>query len=165
MKKVLLSLVAAAAMAIPASAMALDTNQEYAVSIFNGASETDVGTMNFGLVSSEGNACIYYYEWVSEDELISLDCLVAEAKALGHRGCLDNADESFDTVITRATLPGWPGDVDSDVNDDCQGFDRFRLDREILFLVLGESEDDELRGVMLTDGPAGDIQSVEAIGS
>lgn len=140
MKKLVLSLLCAGALSIPATASALPTQYAFNVFIVNGptgVSPISVGTMFFDLdadmtaIPTTPSAawlrgCRYYVEWDNYAYLpISADGFVVETKAHGAASCVANAYRSVTSVI---------------VNDGIfYGFDRFQQFRPIAYLTLGEN--------------------------
>lgn len=155
MKKLLtLSALLVAAIA-PASAMALDTDAIYDVSVRSGRNDVSLGYWELFLDQSRRDTCVYSLEWTSnsddDDELaISTECVVEELKTHRNRSCLSNANRFFDTVITQS------------YDSDCMGFDIFGLAQDVDLLVMSENRGGELTGVVLFDGPADDIYSIQA---
>jgi hypothetical protein len=152
MKKMLRSaFVLATMMAIPASAMALDTSRAFAVNMLGAQDhERYAGRWYFSFDSSVRYACNYAVEWESPSGLISTDCVFQEMKVHGRKSCLRNAVKNFSTLVT----------LDND--DVCQGFaGDTGLLQDVLFLVLGESAE-ELNGVVLLDGPTGTLHGIVA---
>jgi len=146
MKKLVLSLLCAGAVSIPASAFALQTQFVYNAFIPNGPGEAmdiPVGQVLFDLDADipAARVCRYYYEWDSAGWFpISADGYVDEVKAHGGASCITNAMVPLSTILTLdTTLPppvvgGWLS----------SGFDRFQQYHFLQNLVLGQ--DGELPG-------------------
>jgi hypothetical protein len=133
MKKLVLSLLCAGAMSIPATALALPTQAVFNVYIPNGPVVTlPVGQMLFDLdadLPGAGyRACRYYVEWDNGAYLpISADGYVLEAKAHGGASCLTNAYMPVNSIVQAD--PTYP----------FYGFDRFQQYRLVNMFILGES--------------------------
>jgi hypothetical protein len=128
MKKLMLSLLCAGAMSIPATALALPTQAVFAVSIINGPAAILVGNMLFDLDADLPGLrqCRYYYEWDNAAILpISADGFVVETKTHGAASCLTNAMTPVLSIVQNF------GPV--------TGFDRFQQFRPVSQLVLGEN--------------------------
>ncbi|APR88157.1 hypothetical protein A7982_13506 [Minicystis rosea] len=132
MKKIVLSLLCAAAMSVSASASALPSQAVFNAFINAGATDIPVGQLFFSLDADiPGQACRYYYEWDSAAVLpLSADGYVLEAKVQGHASCVSNAVTPFATVVQNdSSFPSF-------------GFDRFQQFRQVNLLVLGEDNTD-----------------------
>jgi hypothetical protein len=143
MKKLVLSLLAAGAMSIPASALALPTEAVFDVFIPNGQfAVLPVGQMLFDLdadLPGAGvRACRYYVEWDNGAFLpISADGFVLEAKTHGAASCLTNAFAPANTIVQKdPTFPFY-------------GFDRFQQFRLVNMFILGEDGlSSEMNGII-----------------
>jgi hypothetical protein len=149
-KKLLLSLLAAGAMSIPASALALPTQAPFYVHIVNGAYDIPVGTMLFDLDSDVTGvvtnpilrACRYYVEWDNYALMpISADGFVLETKAHGAASCLQNSYFPVHTL------------VQADYTYPFYGFDRFQQFRPVAVFML--AEDGDLSGPVEITGLVG----------
>jgi hypothetical protein len=146
MKKLLLSLLGAATMAISSSAMALNTGIPfYHAFLTRGPIPISVGTMSFFFdFDIPNNACQYVAEW--DDNAfapLSGECFLDEAKTLGNFSCLANSTMSVPSILTLDTTPlGGP----------CYGFDYFQQFRQVFALILGEDSNNVLQGVIQFTG-------------
>lgn len=140
MKKLLVSLLGAAALAIPASAHALPTNVVYNVFIANGPVDLPAGQMIFDLDADlpAYRQCRYYVEWDNAAYLpISADGFVVEYKTHGSASCLLNAFYPVHSVVTAD--PHYP----------FYGFDRFAQYRAVSIFTVGEDgENAEMNGII-----------------
>jgi hypothetical protein len=132
MKKLVLSLLAAGALSIPATALALPTEAVFDVFIPNGQfALLSVGQMLFDLdadLPGAGvRACRFYVEWDNGAILpISADGFVLEAKTHGAASCLTNGFAPVNTIVQKdPTFPFY-------------GFDRFQQFRLVNMFILGE---------------------------
>jgi hypothetical protein len=142
MKKLVLSLLCAGAMSIPASALALPTEAVFNVLIPNGPGiDLPVGQMLFDLDAdlpgATYRACRYYVEWDNGAYIpISADGYVLEAKTHGTASCVYNAYAPVHTVVQND--PSYP----------FFGFDRFQQYRAVNLLRVGEDgETSEMDGI------------------
>ena len=129
MKKLFLSVLCAAALSIPASAMALPSQVPFAAFITDGPVQIPVGTWFFDLDADvAGTVCRYYVEWDNNAIMpLSTDCFVDEAKVHGTAGCLGNRASGITSVLTL------------DMHFGCSGFDRFnQFQPKVGMLILGE---------------------------
>ena len=153
MKKLLsLALTLMAATVLPASAMALDTQDVFQVRILTARSEIDVGSWYFTLDESNPMYCNYAVEWESAAGLISTDCVFNEWKAHGRRSCLRNAVDNFPTL------------VQLDDQCECDGFSDLGLLEQVDALTLGEGWN-RLDGLIMLSGPTGTVHSIIARGT
>lgn len=140
MKKLVLSLLCAGAMMIPASAFALPTQAAFDVHIASGPIDILAGQMFFDLDMDLPGArqCRYYVEWDNAAILpISADGYVLEAKTHGTASCLANAYMPVHSL------------VQADFTYPFNGFDRFQQFRPVSMFVLGEDgEDAEMNGLI-----------------
>ena len=143
MKKLVLSLLCAGALSIPASALALPTQAVFNVYIPNGpVVDLPCGQMLFDLDADlpgyAYRACRYYVEWDNGAYLpISADGYVLEAKTHGAASCLYNAYQPVSTLVQNDT--GYP----------FFGFDRFQQFRAVNLFMLGQSGlDGQMNGIV-----------------
>src|SRR5262245_26263834 len=137
MKKLVLSLLCAGAMSIPATASALPTTDVFDVFIVNGPAAIhpiSVGNMFFDLdadmtgipttpYAAFMRGCRYFVEWDNYAYLpISAEGFVVETKAHGASSCVANAFRGVTSIVQ---------------NDGAFfGFDRFQQFREVRQLLL-----------------------------
>ena len=145
MKKLMLSLLATAAMAIPATASALPTQAYFNAFIANGPYDIPVGTIVFDLDADiPGKQCRYYFEWDDTAYLpLSGDGYLDEGKAHGSASCFANAYMAVHTVVT--IDPHYPA----------YGFDRFQQFRLVPYLVLGQDGENADMNGLIQYGPPG----------
>jgi hypothetical protein len=131
MKKLMLSLLVAGAMSIPASAMAIVPETPYAAFITTGPVGTPVGFLFFSLLADvPRTACIFDVEWDSDGVFgISTELVMDELKVQGNISCA-SALAGAHSVLT---LDGTWGPQ--------FGFDRFRQIQPVGALILGEDGD------------------------
>ncbi len=138
MKKLMLSLLGAATLAISSNAMALVQGRPFSVMLDRGALMDNAGMMMFAFNIDEGlfGGCGYVSEWDSAAMLpISGECYVTEAKTQGNFSCLSNSMmqvPSFvmvDSSPLTGLAPGMPA---------CTGFDYFQQYRVVYMLMLAE---------------------------
>jgi hypothetical protein len=173
MKKLVLSLLGAAALATSSNAMALNTIQPFTVTlnvgrlvpIFAGVAMFDFDSMSFNLPTAVGvqpptgvsfpGSCVYQMEWINATPAssfgpgllpLSAQCFVAEQMVHGAVSCVPNALHNFPSLLNAMTDP-------SDLNDPCDGFDPFGQISKILVLQIGESAP-ELEGIVQFDSIA-----------
>jgi hypothetical protein len=129
MKKLMLSLLGAATLAISSNAMALDTTRQFSAIIARGPFPVPAGTLMFEFSQDiPFQACQYFAEWVNTAFLpLSGQCAFDEAKTHGNFSCLQNSLLQVPSVITLE--PSIP----------CFGFDDFQQFRRVFMLMLGES--------------------------
>jgi hypothetical protein len=159
MKKILLSLLGSAAMAMSANAMALDTTRTYNAFIDVGAITYPAGSLFFEFTFDEplpgGGACQYVGQWVSPFPApLTGQCTIREEVTTANFNCLANSLLPVPSVITIDTvnLPQPPA-----VIPPCTGFDYFGQFRTVALLVLGEGITPALEGVIQFAGPLGFI--------
>jgi hypothetical protein len=129
MKKLMLSLIGAATLAISSNAMALDTQRQFSAIIARGPFPIPVGTLMFEFSQDiPFQACQYWAEWVDTAFLpLSGQCVLDEAKTHGNFSCLQNSLLQVPSVLTLE--PSIP----------CFGFDDFQQFRRVFMLMVGES--------------------------
>ncbi len=150
MKKLLLSLLGAAAMAtVSTSAFALNTATKpiYQVLLARGPAVIPTGTMSFFFdFDIPGAACQYVAEWDNNAFApLSGECFLDEAKTLGNFSCVANSLIPIPSVLTLDTTA---------VGGPCFGFDYFQQFRQVFTLILGENIDSTLEGVVQFTGGA-----------
>lgn len=137
MKKLALSLLGVAALAISSNAMALDTTRIYNVSISRGGQGTPAGAIIFDFdsdvpfdpVSGNLGACEYAAEWVNYAGLpLTAQCFFAEQKMHGGLSCLANSLRGVPTVVVADTA-----------YSECDGFDPFQQISMVRYIQLGEN--------------------------
>jgi hypothetical protein len=144
MKKLMLSLVGAATMALSSSAMALDTTAIYQAFVTRGPIPVPVGTLYFEFSADvPGHFCQYAVEWDNAVPALPLSgqCFLDEAKTHGNFSCIDNSLRPVPSVITIDPL--YP---------DCYGFDYFQQFRKVFVLMLGEDLSNTLQGLVQFTG-------------
>jgi hypothetical protein len=129
MKKLMLSLLGAATMAISSNAMALDTTHLFHAFIERGPFPVPAGELAFEFTQDiPFKACQYVAEWVDTAfRPLSGECWVNEAKTHGEFSCLQNSLLQVPSVVT--IEPSIP----------CTGFDDFQQFRQVFMLMLGET--------------------------
>ncbi len=142
MKKLVLSLLGAATLAISSNAMALNTNATFLATVTRGVVPDPVGTLYFAFNADESiHGCGYVAEWDSAALLpFSGQCWVVEAKTLGNFSCPDNAERpvaSFVTIDTSVFAAPAPGPSPA-TTPFCTGFDIFQQFRQVWMLMLAE---------------------------
>lgn len=151
MKKLMLSLLTAGALSIPASASALPTQNAFKVTIVNGLAGIPAGEMFFdldydvtALPVNLYRGCRYFYEWSSSFLPLSAEGFVIEAKAHAASSCVANAYRAVQSI------------VQNDPTCISTGFDRFGQFRTLALLSLGESVlDGSLNGLVAFGGAVG----------
>ena len=161
MKKLVLSLLGAATLAIASNAMALDTTRPYMAGISRGGMFTPAGVLvfdfdseAFGPISGGGplfpGSCVYAVEWISTAPgttgplPLSAQCFFNEQRIHGGLSCMSNALHGLPTVVNAV--------VDSNsMNDICDGVNPFGQISKILMLQLGEEFMPELTGLVQFD--------------
>ena len=143
MKKLVLSLVGAAAMAASSSAMALDTTAIYQAFITRGPIPVQAGVLCFEFsLDAPGRFCQYAAEW--DDAVtalpLSAELFVDEAKTHGNFSCIDNSLRPVPSILT----------VDSAYP--AYGFDYFQQYRQVYVLMLGEDLNNTLQGLVQFTG-------------
>jgi hypothetical protein len=129
MKKLVLSLLGAATVAISSNAMALDPGR-YAVFVDRGQSATPAGFLMAQFDADiPFSGCEYAAEWDNATTGFSLsaECFLVETKTHGNFSCLQNS------------LQGIPALVTNDMTLPCTGFDYFGQFRMVQSIMLGES--------------------------
>ena len=150
MKKFLLALLAVGL--CPASAMALPTQNAFAVSIVLGSFDVPVGYWYADLQQSLPGVCRYYVEWDNDAYLeSSADLFLDEFKVHGASGCAYNAHRAVGTSIINAY-------------DECsQGFDQLQQLIDVELLVCGEDvEDAEINCILKPSGASPGTKSLKA---
>jgi len=142
MKKIMLSLLGAATLAISSNAMALDTTVPYTAFISNGQFPVPAGTLLFEFNADiPATACQYVAEWDGTAFLpLSGEIWVDEAKTHGNFSCLQN---SMFPVPSFLTL---------DPANPSFGFDYFQQFRQIAVLMHGESLNHDNEGLLQFTG-------------
>jgi hypothetical protein len=142
MKKIMLSLLGAATLAISTNAMALIEGRPFMAAIDLGVlTPIPVGTLTFIFTVDEGLAlgCGYVAEWDSNAFLpFSGQCSVVEAKTLGFFSCGSNASMQIPTFVTIDKGPFAIPTIVDGVASFCTGFDQFQQFREVGMLMLAE---------------------------
>ncbi len=140
MKRLLLSLLAAGVLAVPAPAFALRTQTAYDVTSPDGPIDaSDIGIAVFDLDADLGSSCRYYMEWVgpdSDDQWDLVDCWLDERKVHGAASCFVDSASAFPTIL---------------VNDPalaCAAYNTVYQVAPVIALVLGESLNGSLYGVV-----------------
>ena len=157
MKKLVLSLIGAAAMVmVPSSAMALNTGIPlYQVFLSRGPAQISAGTMSFFFdLDVPGAACQYAAEWDNNAFApLSGECFLDEAKSLGAFSCPANSTTPVASVLTLdTTAAGGP----------CFGFDYFQQYRQVFSLILGENAlTPTLQGVVQFTGGAPIVYGID----
>jgi hypothetical protein len=134
MKKLLLSLLGAAAMAtVSSSAFALVQGVPFPVTISRGPVGEPAGAMTFwwDLELIAGESCQYIAEWdnATPSEPLAGECFFDEAKVLGNFSCMENSTMNFPSILTLDnSAAGGP----------CYGFDYFQQFRQVWMIMLGE---------------------------
>lgn len=140
MKRLFFALVVTGVVGAPAPAHALRTQTAYDLTSADGVMDAnDVGIAIFDLDRDLGPACRYYMQWIgpsSDETWMSLDCWVDEDKPHGGGDCFEDSVEAVPTVVEKA--PSLP----------CTGFAGLDQIAPVLVLVLGESSDGSLYGVI-----------------
>jgi len=138
MKKIMLSLLGAATLAISSNAMALDTTVPYTAFISNGQYPVPAGTLFFEFNADlPALACQYVAEWAGTAFLpLSGQIWVDEAKTHGNFSCLQN---SLYPVPSFLTLDGITPSY---------GLDVFQQFRQIAVLMVGESLNHDNEGLI-----------------
>jgi hypothetical protein len=144
MKKLVLSLLGAATLAVSSNAMALNTIPIYQVLLQRGAIGVPVGKaifefdsdIPFGVLPGfPQGACEYDMEWVNEVGFspvgvpvggLTAECFLVESKIHGANNCLLNA------------MMGVTSFVQNDPTMACQGFDYFQNIDPVTVIQLGE---------------------------
>jgi hypothetical protein len=163
MKKILLSLLGAATMAMSANAMALDTTLQYNAFVDRGVIPLPAGAVFFQFDYDDGlPGCQYVGEWLSPfPSPISAQCVIRESKTTANFSCLENSVVPVPGVIVNETvnLPQPPP------IPPCSGFDYFGQYRVIATLVLGEDLTNILSGIVQFDGPLGFVYGASLVGA
>ena len=148
----------ASVMAAPVSAMAWDSTKTFDVVIVTSDREVDVGTMRFradladfgldsdlGFDDDDADVCRFFVTWVNDAELpLRTNLMVDQIATVSNADCIENAEESINTILFL-----------SDEDGTNNGFDRNNQRREVQALVLGQSEDDSLSGVIQFENTSG----------
>jgi hypothetical protein len=141
----------ASMLAVPASAMAWDSTKTFDVVIITADREVDVGEMRFradtadfgldsdlGFDDDDADVCTFFVTWTNDAELpLRTNLMVDQIATVSFADCIENAEESINTVLFL-----------SDEGNGNNGFDRHNQRREVQALVLGQTEGDELAGVI-----------------
>ena len=163
MKKILLPLLGAAAMAVSSSAMALDTTLQYNAFVDDGVNPLPAGAVFFQFDYDDGlPGCQYVGEWLSPSPApLSAQCVIRESKTTANFSCLENSTVPVPGIIVNETvnLPQPPA------IPPCTGFDYFGQYRVIATLVLSESLTNVLSGILQYDGPLGFVYGTSLIGT
>ena len=148
----------ASMLAVPASAMAWDSTKTFDVVIVTRDREVDVGEMRFrvdnadfglsndlGFDDEDADVCRFFVTWTNDAELpLRTNLMVDQIATVSNADCIENAEESINTILFL-----------SDEGDSNHGFDRNNQRREVQALVLGQTEGDELAGVIQFEDNSG----------
>jgi hypothetical protein len=143
MKKLVLSLLGAATLAMSSNAMALDTTVPYFAFLSRGLQQVPVGLLTFAFFGDVPlQACQYVAEWDDAVTLLPLsgEIVVDEAKTIGNFSCLENSLLPSPSFLTLD--PGGPS----------FGFDYFQQFRQIFVLMVGESVNHDNEGLIQFTG-------------
>ena len=163
MKKLVSFALALTSLAVlPASAMAIETQIGYDISIAIHGRGQSVGQLVFQTseVTEDGSdasdlgfdgdldACTYWVKWTNDADLPSrANLTMQELSTVGYADCDENAEENFDTLLFADT---------SEMN---KGFNRQQQKRTINAFVLGECEEGLSAGVIqFEDGTLYSVQ-------
>ncbi len=130
MKKLVLSLLGAATLAMSSNALALDTTVPYWVFVSRGIAEVPVGLLTFAFFGDMPlQACQYVAEWDDAVTMLPLsgEIVVDEAKTIGNFSCMENS-----------LLPV-PSFLTLDMGGPSFGFDYFQQFRQVFTMMLAES--------------------------
>jgi hypothetical protein len=143
MKKIVLSLLGAATMALSANAMALDTTVPYFAFLSRGLAPIPVGVLTFEFFGDIPlTACQYVAEW---DDLVpalplSGQIFVDEAKTQANFSCVENSLLPVPSFLALdGTFPSF-------------GFDYFQQLRQVFLLEVGESLNHDNEGLIQFTG-------------
>ncbi len=161
MKKIVLGIVAASVLSVPASAWAIPDDVAFAVNLPDGpltvsSAGLQPGFGPFGSITFELDSvtwspaslgCRYYYEWIAAGGVAVADGFVVEMATHGQANCFVNAATwPVIPVVTTVTLDGTMTHVYTP-----SGFNTFGSFVPVTLLVLGESIDPKhstLQGVV-----------------
>ncbi|MFT3768936.1 MAG: hypothetical protein QM820_26140 [Minicystis sp.] len=133
MRSLLLSLMCAASLAIPATVRALPVDTKLDMVILDGPDPlnvNNVGTIGFKLDSDLGDACRYAGAWdASFAGTIMARCSLDELKTHGHGSCFANSQVAFSSMLIK------------DPRASCSGVDRFGQQQDIFLLIGAEMGD------------------------
>jgi hypothetical protein len=143
MKKLVLSLLVAGAVSIPASAMAIMPEVDYQACITLGPwHAVNVGTLFFSLLGDMPHVgCMFDVEWFGNGWL-STEILMDEVKTQGNLSCASGLLGAHSVL----TLDGMWGPQ--------LGFNKFQQMQPISFLILGEDGDAGQASGLIQFGPA-----------
>jgi hypothetical protein len=162
MKKIALSLLGAATLAMSSNAMALDTTVIYKVGIQRGSLTIPVGFAQFefdsdipfaivpstlGTPAFPEGACEYDMEWVNEladpsapGLPLSAECFLLEAKSHAAASCVNNFMHDVPSILVADTTAGSPAVTPGlPMGSECTGFDYFQNFQTVAQINLGES--------------------------
>jgi hypothetical protein len=135
----------ATVMSIPASAMALVGDQLYKVDVLNGAYSYPCGEVRWTYdqpvqTPYGADMCAFFGRWKNLSPLPTIASMyVEEASSAGYDDCNWNAYVGFPSTITLSSTL-YP--------DASYGFDKFQYKHKLFRMILGESYDGAMHGMM-----------------